>query len=156
MITILNGVLITIITVFAGIFYFILSKDYDHLTKLPDQVSIISIVIIIIGLLYIILVIRLRSANKEKILSDNNRYEKFRRESLLERDFLGLTDYFKNINPNVDIYWVNNTDPLENPAADRKGSGDKVTFKIINIYSESIIFIVSCLTITSLALLFNK
>jgi hypothetical protein len=160
MITILNGVLTSIITVFAGIFYFILSKDFDYLLLPEDQLYlriIFYILFIVVPLLYIYLIEELKRINVQKINGDNDTYEKFRRECQFERDALELTEYFKNKNPEEGvIYWELDSAPLIKPPEDRSGSGYNKTIGIINTYSKLIEFIVIYLAIIAITLLFSK
>jgi hypothetical protein len=144
MITILNGILVAIVTVYAGVFIFILKEDvvpYYHVS---------FIVITVITLLFYALIRALKSSNKEKIEGDNNRYEKFRRECEAEREHLGLKSFFDSNYPDLDIYWK---DPS---GSTRKGSGFLKTIYIINIYSNVLIGITICLTAISFLILYQK
>jgi len=73
--------------------------------------------------------------NIEKIQSDNDRYEKFRTECLLERDFLKLTAYFDDPaikSSRSKIYW----DIEPKIGTDRKGTGYLKTIEIIDLYAN--------------------
>jgi hypothetical protein len=143
MITILNGILVSIVTVFAGIFIFILSSDYDAYKRVA------TIFIMIIGFLYVIMIRKLMSVNAEKIKGDNNRYEKFRIECQLEREYLGLNDYYKEIKQIDNIYWF----VVEDKDGERKGTGYKKTIGIINIYCDVLLYIVIALSLVALTVL---
>jgi hypothetical protein len=147
MITILNNVLLSIVTVFAGVFIFILSPEYSAY----DQMAFI--IIAIIGILYVILIIRLMNVNAKKIKGDNNQYEKFRVECQLERKFLKLDDYYKSEKHGNKIYWNIIEDTEEIAEGDRAGSGHKKTIEIINIYSNALLTIITCLVVISMIML---
>ena len=142
MITIQNQVLLSIISVFAGIFYFILSPGYKQYHKAS------IIVILLIAAFYFFLICRLNSACIRKIKSDNKRYEQFRIECNLERDHLGIS---KRFDKRENIYWSNQNhhDPDHKP-------GFKITTGIITVYSEVLLFVVATLTLVSLYILINQ
>ena len=139
MITILNGIFVSIITVFAGITYCIVTKDYDKYN------CFIFLFILAVATLYVIMILRLWKNSKHKIASDNARYEQFREECKKEREYLRLNTFF---GPGP-TYW-------EMSSADRQGAGHKVTRSIVDGYSTVLISIIVCLSIFSLALLSIK
>lgn len=134
MITILNGILVSLITVYGGVFIFLLKEDIDrrYLFLIPALST---------PLFFIVLIAKLKSSNKEKIEADHNRYEQFRRECEAEREHLGLKAFFDTTYPNTDIYWK------EPSGKTRQGSGYLKTIKIIKIYSNILIGITICLTV---------
>jgi len=150
MITILNSILLSIVTVFAGVFIFILSPDYD----IYNHVSLI--IIAIIGILYLVLIFRLMKVNAKKIQGDNDRYEKFRIECQLERKYLKLDDYYKSLNQIDKIYWNIVEDTPKDQEGDRVGSGYKKTIGIINIYSKALLAIVISLVLISLIIIIKQ
>jgi hypothetical protein len=139
MISILNGIFVSIITVFAGIAYFILAKDYDKYH------SFILLFILAVTALYIIMILRLKSRSIAKIASDNTRYEQFREECRKEREYLQLNTFFS---PDA-TYW-------EMPSILREGTGHEVTQGIVGDYSTVLISIIICLSTFALALLSIK
>lgn len=146
MITILNNVFISNITVFAGIFYFILSTDYDEF----NEVSII--VILIITSLYIALILKLKIVNAKKMKADNLRYEKFRIECQIERDYLKLSKYFIDLEVVDNIYWSDG----ENNNVMRTESGYNKTLSLISIYCNILMFITGMLSFVSIIIIVKQ
>lgn len=144
MISILNSFFLSIITVFTGIFVFLL-KEY---TSVYFSLSIITIPAIM--LIYIVLIVRLKSSNKGKIIADNKRYEKFRLECIAERKHLGLTAFFETNHPFDSLYW------RERFGDEGEGLGFLETIAIINIYGNLLIGIVTALSVISLLMLLLK
>lgn len=144
MIAILNGILVAIVTVYAGVFIFILKED------VTPYYGIFYLIILVITLLFYVLIKELKSSNKEKIEADNDRYEKFRRECEAEREHLGLKAFFDLSYPDSEIYWK------EPSGKARKGSGYLKTIDIINIYSNVLIGITICLTTICFMMLYQK
>lgn len=145
MITILNSVFASTITVYAGIFYLILTPAYKPYHKIA------FFIILMITALYNFLISRLKKSNVQKIVADNNRYEKFRVECQLERDYLMLNHYFETTAPSKDIYWKAKPDA----SGKREGSGNTKTISIIQIYCNMLISIVSLLGLASMFILIN-
>lgn len=139
MISVLNGIFVSIITVFAGIAYFIVTKDYDK------YLCLIFFFILAVTILYIIMILRLRGSSSAKIASDNARYEQFREECRKEREYLQLNTFFS---PNS-TYW-------EMPSVFRDGAGHEVTQTIVDGYCKILISIIICLSLFALALLSIK
>jgi hypothetical protein len=102
MVSILNGILVSIVTVYAGIFVFILSDA----TKFDSTAKYIAFWgIFVMAGLYWGLLHRLMRECANKIKGDNNRYEKFRNECTIEREILGLQEYYKSNHTVKDLYW---------------------------------------------------
>lgn len=163
MITILNSILVTIVTVYAGIFYIIVDEKYKSI------IGIMPICSLIISFIYWLLIDYMLGVNVKKLTTDNDRYERFRIECLLERDYLGLTNYFENLGDNsYGIYWRKKVGPRKEEAIgkekkkniqpvieERVWTGYKETIKIIEMYSYLLKFITVALTIISIIASFN-
>lgn len=106
--------------------------------------------------MYCILIRRLNNAHITKLRGENSRYEKFRTECQLERDFLGLNQYYKEMGKVDDIYWdvINNSDQVQKE--NRRNSGFTKTIDIIIIYSDLLFYIVLCLSAISLTILVKQ
>lgn len=98
MITILNGILATIVTVYAGIFYIIIQPNLDVF----KTVLLVSLPILM--LVIFVLINDLRQESVIKLRGDNDRYEKFRNECIIERYYLGLNKYYEQFDKK-DLYW---------------------------------------------------
>lgn len=136
MISILNGIFVSIITVFAGIAYFIVTKDF---TKYH---TFIFGFIMVVAVLYIIMIWWLKSGSNAKIASDNARYEQFREECRKEREYLQLNAFLSQ----GTTYW-------EMPSVFRDGAGHAITQSTVGDYCTILISIIVCLSVSSLLLL---
>jgi hypothetical protein len=139
MISILNGIFLSIITVFAGIAYFIITKDYVKYHRL------VFLIIFAVTTLYVLLILALQKSNKAKIASDNARYEQFREECRQEREYLQLNSFFSTFQ----TYW-------EMPSVFRDGTGHEVTRSFVSNYSSILIAIVISLSLLAVGLLVIK
>jgi Ca2+/Na+ antiporter len=139
MISILNGIFLSIITVFAGIAYFIITKDYEKYH------SLVLLIVFAIATLYVLLILALQRSSKAKIASDNVRYEQFREECCKEREYLQLKSFFGT----SQTYW-------EMPSVFRDGTGHEVTRSFVGNYSRILIAIVISLSLLALGLLAIK
>lgn len=146
-ISILNNIFISIITVFAGIFYFVITDIYIPYNKVA------MIIIPCITAFYIVLIHKLKMNSTQQIIADNYRYEKFREECQFEREYLKLDNYYKSINPKPNIYWDKN---LPNKGEPTGGIGYKQSIDIINSYSTLLSCIIVFFALIAMVIILKK
>lgn len=98
MIAILNGIMAIIVTVYGGIFYVViqdklLTIKFVLLFSLPILMIVINVLIAL-----------LLKSSIRKLEGDNNRFERFRNECIIERNYLGLSKYYEKVG-NENLYW---------------------------------------------------
>jgi len=146
MITILNSILLVIVSIYAGIYYYIIYV----FPKSNKSLLIIGILIILLCCTLLALLINsLKKQNNAKIKSDNDHYESFREECRIERDLLGLTKTLKKKNQNIPFYW----EQIKEIKKDRDGTGYLKTIKIISMYCTMLLIMVFAMTILGIVLL---
>lgn len=77
-ISVLNNILITMLTVFGGIYYLIFT------TSIPLKNGVIFSITLLIALSYLLIITAIKRKIFAKISADNLRYEKFREECIVE------------------------------------------------------------------------
>lgn len=146
MISILNGIFISIITVYAGIFYFIVSPDY----KIYNPVAIL--IILILASLYTFLIVGIKKRNIEKIISDNFNFELFKNECQFEREYLRLDDHYKKEKRIDSIYW----NLTETAPTNQNNSNYMAIINFITTYCNSVILIVVSLALISIIIILKQ
>lgn len=142
-IAVLNNILITMLTVFGGIYYLIFSASVT-----VNKWALYGIVLITC-LLYLLLIMSLKRKNTEKIKADNRRYEQFREECNIERDHLGLTRFFEQAP--LETYWdYRKKQTVYNPLE----KGYMKTLGIINLFANLLILINILAAAVALAITF--